>query len=275
MPSSTAERILTKGFRSDRFPTASGPSTYAGANPSYYDVLGYWLQPYLGMYACSALFPASGANQYVLNGIANYAGTRSTPAIASTNILTQCRRTTLTTIAATNTSGGLYSTLPFFFSSGSTGIGGFVHCYRVAFSTSVVGNRAFIGVTNVQNPIASANLGDSGYYYGFGFDTGDAVASGFYFTCNNNGTRTKTQISTMSRTTSTLHDIWIWCKPGEATIYSWVWDLTNDAERQAVTAVSTNIPVDQPLYSCIVLNTGTSGAAIVNNIVRWECFCPW
>lgn len=271
MPSTVAEMIMSKGFRHPTFPSLSGPSATQG----YWDTLGYWLQPYVGRYACSWYNAVSSTSYSNINSGGNITGTMSTPAPASTNILTQCRRSVITSTAAANASASIYCGLPFFSVSATSRTGGFVHCYRVSFSTTVVGNRAFIGISNVGNPVAAADLGNSGYYYGFGFDAGDAVASGFYFMSNNNSTRTKTQAPKVSRTASVLHDIWIWCWPGDATVYAWVWDLTNDAERYAVTGVATNIPLDTALYSSMCLNTGTSTAAVVLNMVRWECFCPW
>jgi hypothetical protein len=271
MPSTSIELMMSKGFRHPNLGKATGPSIQQG----YWDVLGYWLQPYVGRHACSWFNATTSTGFSNINAGGTTAGTISTPTLANTNILTQCRRTVSTSTAATSSSASVYSVLPFFFVSSTARIGGFVHCYRVAFSTTVVGNRAFIGVSNVGDPVASANLGNSGYYYGFGFDTGDAVANGFYFMCNNNSTRTKTQVSNMSRTASTVLEIWIWNWPQDNRVYAWVWDLTNDAEDYPVTAVSSNVPLDTALYSSISLNTGISSSAVVANWIRWECFCPW
>jgi len=275
MASTNIELMMSHGWLGYDVSKAA-PSAVQG----YWDIRSQWMQPFLGQSGGGFFNATTGTGFSAINAggtATGTAGTISTPTLASTNILTQCRRTVSTSTAAINSSASVFGPPnPANIISSTARYGGFVHCYRFANSTTVATNRCFVGLSNVGDPIVSGNLGNSGYFFGFGFDSGDLVADGFYFMSNNNSTRTKTQVAAMSRTASTVLEVWIGCAPGSTTVTAWVWDLTNDAEAYPITSTSTNVPTDQWLYSTMSLNTGPSStSSVVMNWIRWETLCPW
>lgn len=94
--------------------------------------------------------PASAATQTVFGLAVTNVGTISTPALATTNLLTSIKRSLFT--AAATTAGTLVSQRGNdldCWRGNAAGLGGFVYTERLALTATATGNRAFFGIADI------------------------------------------------------------------------------------------------------------------------------
>jgi hypothetical protein len=271
--SSIIEQIITRGFKNPNL-AKSGPSSSA----DYWKTREYWVLPYLAR-AYYGFFAVGGGSTIIPNiAISSSTGSTTNPAIATTDFVTQTRRAQYASATATNAHAGQYTTLAGYRVSSTSNIGGFLAHYRWANVTTVTSgaaNRAFVGVSNLTTQTGTTF--GTNPYFGFGFDSTDdpTVNNYFYLVSSDASVKVHNALSSMARTANTMFDAYIWCYPGIAKMYYWVWDLTNDVEAVPVTSTTATLPTTQALYSHIRLNTGTSSAQAVLAVSKHAIWTPW
>ncbi|MFJ5549432.1 glycosyl hydrolase family 28-related protein [Streptomyces sp. NPDC093225] len=101
-------------------------------------------------------------------------GTVSHPALTSTNLQAQMRRTRFTSKSAANVSAGLISSDALCWRGNSTGLGGFVFTARFSMSSNVDHSRAFVGLSSTSSSLMSAEPSVASVdALGIGFDSTD------------------------------------------------------------------------------------------------------
>lgn len=116
-----------------------------------------WVDPYgidtpiqqaLMFNRISTIRPASAATQSVIGMAVTNVGTLSTPALASTNLLTSTKRTLFTGAATAGTLLSQRGNDLDFWRGNAAGLGGFDFNERFGLATQAAGNRAFFGISD-------------------------------------------------------------------------------------------------------------------------------
>ena len=139
------------------------------------------------------------------------AGTVSHPTLASTNMQTSMRRTQWESAAAASSGAGIRGSMTQVWRGNAANMGGFFAVFRFSQNLNTLGHMAFVGLANsiaalTANPSSLTNM------IGLGFDSGDAVASGWQLMRNDaSGTATKVALASAPRDTSTVFTLSIYC----------------------------------------------------------------
>jgi hypothetical protein len=230
------------------------------------------LQPALFGNLICELWPSSGTG-VVGRGInwTSEGGTISTPTLATTDRRQAMRRITGTTGTTTATASGVRAGAALVWRGNATDLGGFFFFARFAIGLGGgLGHQAFVGLTALTTalagePSAIVNM------IGVGFDSGDAVASGWQLMTNDaSGTATKTAYAAAARNLTTVLDLTLWCAPFSDRITVRLYDQTAQAVVIDNVAVTADLPANTaflvPRASYRNGATTTSGAIDVAQI---------
>lgn len=118
-------------------------------------------------------------------------GTVSHPALTSTNLLTQMRRTRFASASTANASAGLISSDALCWRGNAAGQGGFVFAARFSMSANVASSRAFVGLSSSPSSLMSAEPSASVDTFGVGFDSTDPSGGNWILIRNDASTHVK------------------------------------------------------------------------------------
>ena len=147
------------------------------------------------------------------------------------------------------------------FSRGTgAGMGGFFFFARFGLNVWTPNNRFFVGLALDTTALLTANPSSKFNLLGFGVDQGDTE---FTFIHNDAaGAAVKEPITGIGLATYNAYDAYIYCKPGDSTVYYRLDDIT-----AGVTLVDTSVTGDLPLNTtmlnavCAIGSGSNAGAA--------------
>lgn len=227
----------------------------------------YSLQASLAGQGVSIWFPTTGAAVGSIGvGLAN-TGTLTTPALATTNLFTQTRRTRFATTATAGASAGTRATDAHLWRGNAAGLGGFFFLARFGTSTTVAQQRSFVGVYGSAAVIGNVNPSTLLNIVGMGYDSTQTSWRIMY----NDGTGTASSIdlgtTNFPVNTTNLYSLYLFCAPNSTSInYMAVNETTNVASSGTL---STDLPANTTfLIEQAWTNNGTTASAAQLDLVR-------
>jgi len=207
----------------------------------------YALQPSFFQNNIALWFPATSTTAgHIFGWTFTSAGTVSHPTLASTNILTQMRRTRWASATTANAVGGIFSAQTLTWRGNAAGLGGFFFYARFGQAINTNGGRAFVGLAAATSHVVAAEPNAAVNMVGMGYDAADSSAGNWrVYTNDASGTATETDLgSGAPRDTLTVYDLFIFAAPNGSAI------------GVRVTNVSTGLNVyDESLSSDLPVNT--------------------
>lgn len=214
--------------------------------------------------------PASGTGRTIIGTGVSTTGTIATPAVTTTNRLTQERRSTYTSAA---TAGALAYERPnqmLVWRGNTARTGGFSYSHRFGIETLVSGNRFYVGLTDSNanptnvDPLAATTPGKVGV--GINANTGN-----LFLINNTTGTAPTTLDlgSNFSVNNTTLYELNIWCDPNDTGLdYQLINRNTNNIASGTLT---TNIPANTTFLAPVIwiTNNATASACAFAN-ATWQ-----
>lgn len=206
--------------------------------------------------------PADGTTAgQVLGWVLTSSGTVSHPAIATTNLQTQMRRTRFTSAASTNSTAGLRTDMPVCWRGNAAGLGGFAFSARFSLSTNMNGSRAFIGLSTQSASVVASEPSGIANTIGVGFDSGDSSSGQWYVIRKDATTNAKVAISAAPRNTSDVYDVSILCATNGSEIIVRLTNLTTGSSEQLV--ISSILPTSASLlHAHAEAGSGTTSTAV-------------
>lgn len=123
-------------------------------------------------------------------------------------------------------------------------LGGFFAFFRFTQSASLLGHMAFVGLANTLSAL-TANPSAMTDMIGIGFDSGDAVATGWQLMRNDaSGTATKVTLTGAPRDTSTVLDLTMYCPANSNQITVRVYNQTTQSVVLDNVAYTTDLPTN-------------------------------
>jgi hypothetical protein len=194
--------------------------------------------------------------------------TQAVAAPTTTSLATSFERVTETSANAQNRAAGVRHSSNRWFRGNAAGHGGFRVRTRIATTTAVANQRAFIGwygfagadFTLTQNPSQQVNI------IGFGYDSADT--NWFFIHNDNAGAATKVNLgSGFPVDNSSVFDFEISAQPNASSVEYTVTNVGTGAT--AGGSISTEIPAStQLLMPYFWLNSGSGGTAVVLCIIH-------
>lgn len=179
------------------------------------------LQPSLFQNQVALWFPATGTTAgHIFGWTFTSAGTVSHPALASTNILTQMRRTRWASTTSSNGVGGIFNAQTNAWRGNAAGRGGFFFFARFGQAVNTNGARSFVGLSSRTAHMVAVEPSSAADSVGMGYDAVDSSA-GNWKLMHNDGAGTATKIdlgSNAARNTTSVFDLFIFSRPNGSTI---------------------------------------------------------
>jgi hypothetical protein len=223
------------------------------------------LQPALFVNSIAMLMPLTGATLTQWGMTSTVVGTASTPALATTNLHTAIKRTTVTSAAVANAAAEIRSPQTMVYRGASPDLGGFFFTCRFAVNTTVAGQRVFVGLTSSTAAIPTTQSPSSlTQMVGVGWDAGDATLQ--VMGNDGVGTATKTALSTSFPTndTTAVYEAVFFSASGGSSIGYRISriDTANTIASGSISAVG-DLPTNTTLLAPhIYMNNGGTGAAV-------------
>lgn len=177
------------------------------------------VQPALFGNSVSMWLPGNGTTVSIMFGVgftARNSGTsaaQATPALASTNALTQMKRATFGTGTTTTGASGIQSTTTVCWRGNAAGLGGFFFQARFGIETLLSDQRAFVGLSaNNAAMAADANTWNNT----IGIEKGTADST--WFIVERNGTTATRTNTTCTVTAGQVLDLMMFCKPNDTKV---------------------------------------------------------
>ena len=191
-------------------------------------------------------------------------GTASHPALASTNLQTQMRRTRFTSATTTNAAAGLISADALCWLGNAAGLGGFMFSARFSISTNVAASRAFIGLSASSTSMVSAEPSSFANSIGVGFDSTDSSTGNWQLIRMDGTTSAKVDLgSAAPRNTADVYEITIHAASNASEVRVSLVNLSTAMVVLEAVAYSTNIPVNSAfLYTHAEVGPAGSGTAM-------------
>lgn len=208
--------------------SVAGRSLLKAKGPSGID---YAFQPSLFQNSIAAWFPASGTTAGSIFGWAfTSAGTVSHPALASTNLLTQMRRTRWASATTANIAGGIFNNTTVTWRGNSGTLGGFFFFARFGQNVNTNGARSFVGLSAKTTHVVTAEPSAATDSVGMGYNAADASTGNWQLMYNDNtGTATKVDLgSSAPRDTTSVYDLFIFAAPSSNTVSVRIMNLSTN-----------------------------------------------
>ncbi len=176
------------------------------------------------------------------NGVTSVAATVSTPALASTNMQTSMRRTQWASSGAASSGAGIRGIATQVWRGNAANLGGFFAFFRFSMAANLLGHMAFVGLANTLNAL-TANPSGLTNMIGIGFDSGDAVATGWQLMRNDaSGTATKVTLTGAPRDTTTVLDLSLYCPQNSNQITARVYNQSTQSVVLDNVSYTTDLP---------------------------------
>jgi hypothetical protein len=220
------------------------------------------VQPHFACGQISMLLPATGTAPALMGIPHNATGTASHPALASTNLRTQMRRTNYVSGTTASAGCGTRSNQTMAWRGNAAGFGGFFYSARVALSAVPASvSNAFVGLRATTAVIAAGTepsaLTD---IVGFGFDRADT--SWQVMTNDASGAADKTALgANFPIDTSSVYDVALYAPPNGSAIYYWIKNLGTG--NTASGTLSSNLPTAATFLSLHIYMSMNSGSTAV------------
>lgn len=219
------------------------------------------IQPMWGIGGSSCLLPGNASTFGGWGFVTATAGTATTPAIATTDMISAMRRVRLTSSALAGNAGGLVANGDQVWRGNAADLGGFLYWIRFGTSTTVAQQRMFLGVQDTPSSLLPngnpSALLDSAY---LGYDSAATVLS--FCTNDNSGAATCTSLgANFPVSTTAVYDFWMYAPPNATEIDYYVERL--DTAFFASGTVTSDLPRNSvQLCPRVWLNNGTTASAV-------------
>lgn len=220
------------------------------------------------------LRPQSGSTLDTLGIAHNVTGTASTPALASTNLMTSLHRTRLASASGATSTAATRAGYTMCWRGNAAGLGGFLwHC-RFGTSTAVAQQRLFVGLYETATVIGNVNPSTLLNLVGFGYDSAGANIC----TIRNDGAGTATLTSCGANApvdSSTVFDGFIACAPNDDGIWFKLVNRTTEVVALDWTEYTTDLPANTTFFAPqLWINNGTTASAAQIEFMSEVLACP-
>lgn len=176
------------------------------------------------------------------NTVTSVAATVSHPALASTNMQTSMRRTQWASSGAASSGAGIRGVATQVWRGNAANMGGFFAFFRFSQNANLLGHMAFVGLASSTSAL-TANPSGLTDMFGIGFDSGDAVATGWQLMRNDaSGSATKVTLTGAPRDTSTVLDLTLYCPSNSNQITARVYNQTTQSVVLDNVSYTTDLP---------------------------------
>ena len=229
------------------------------------DGLDYTIQPSFFAQGIMYTYPTTGAAIGAVGMAAlTTSGTLATPALAATNLLTQTRRTTISSGTTAGTVASLRNAQTAVWRGNAAGLGGFHFVARISLETLQSGMRAFVGLTDVTtaptnvDPTTSTTPGKIGLAINANTGNWNIVTNVTGSAPTSTGLGASFPVNTTDLIT--LH---LYAAPNSSVVNYRVVNETSGAV--ATGSISTNYPTSATFltWAAWVTNNATAAAAIM------------
>jgi len=208
------------------------------------------------------------------------AGTRTTPALASTNIKTSTKRTNIESAASAQSAAGhvtaFVAGVGELWRGNAARLGGFIVYCQFSVDTAVSTQRgcAGIGAYTAMTHTTTSTIEDQVNCAVLGWRNGDTTMSIFHNDAAGTCTRVDLGVSFPVVTSADVYEVIFAAPPNGSAIEYWV-RLNRDDALVASGSLTTDIPSTTTFFACeVFVNNGGTASAVDCDIMRWEIACP-
>lgn len=228
------------------------------------------LQPALFFNSIAMLLPLTGTTMTQWGMASTIVGTASTPALATTNLHTAIKRTTVTSAATGNSAAEIRSPQTIVYRGATTDLGGFFFTCRFAVNTTTANQRVFVGLTSSIGAIATTQSPSLlTQMVGVGWDTGDSSLQVMGNDATGAATKTALGASFPTNNTAAVYEAVFFSAPGGSSIGYRITRIdTNTTVSGSITAAGDLPTVSTLLAPHIYINNGGTATAVSIDLNR-------